>query len=221
MSPDPYNVYINSDFTKFVDVNSVKTIFEIGARECGYTQPILNYYNECEQIHIFECNPATLNICRHNISLIRNSKQHEKLKEIHFNKVGISDKNEELLFYPVNVGGDYGSSSAGFYPTEKKAFLNNENVKVNCITIDEYCDRKKITSIDLMCIDIEGGELNAFKGAANMLKNTKYIIAETQDVTRNAGSPLRSDIVDYLATFGFIEKYTTCAGYFGDSIFSR
>lgn len=215
---DPYNVYVKEEFTQFIDVSKVHTIFEIGARECGYTQEIIDYYTSCNELHSFECNPYTVGAC---IERINNLRKTNAIKKVAFNNLGISSQKEVLRFYPVAVGDDYGSSSVGFFPTEKSHSLVNQHIEVDCNTIDFYCKEHSIKQIDLLLIDIEGGELEAFKGASTMLSNISYIISETQDVQRNQNAPLRSEIRDFLGLYGFEEKYTTCAGYFGDSIFIK
>ena len=43
-------------------------------------------------------------------------------------------------------------------------------VKVPTITIDLFCERHNIKTIDLLKLDIQGGELLALKGAVNMLQ---------------------------------------------------
>jgi FkbM family methyltransferase len=220
---DPYNIYIKESFTKFIDVTKVKTILEIGARECGYTQEILDFYSLCEELHSFECNPHTVSICEQNIKDLK--KNHKNLKKVKFNAKGVSSKEEELTFFSVNVGGDYGSSSAGFFPTEKQHSLIKEDIKVKCIDIDTYCKENNIDKVDMILIDIEGGELKAFQGAINTLKNVSYIIAEVQDVQRNENTPLRKDINDFLKQYNFKEMYTTCnlekGQIFGDSIYVK
>ena len=217
---DPYNCYTKEEFTRFIDVNKIKTIFEIGARECGYTQDIVDHYTSCVNLHCFECNPLTIDLCKQNVNKI-NKLQNKSLKQIKLNNLGISSVEEVVKFYPVLVGNDYGSSSAGFHPTEKSHSIINRDIEVKCTTIDIYCEQNSISSVDMILIDIEGGELKAFEGAKNILPTVSYIIAETQDVMRNKDTPLRSDIAEYLSQFGFVEKYTTCNGYFGDSLFVK
>jgi FkbM family methyltransferase len=215
---DPWNVYIQEDFTKFIDKSKVKIILEIGARECGYTQDIIDYYNFCEQVHCFECNPLTKGICLDNIERLK--KSGTNIKRVQFNSFGISSKEERLPFYPVLVGCDYGSSSAGFFPREKFHSLQTARFDVDCTTIDDYC-REQYILPDLLLMDIEGGELKALEGGKKSLHNVSYIIMETQDVQRNDNSPLRSEITAFLKDFGFKEVYTTCKGYFGDSIYTK
>jgi FkbM family methyltransferase len=215
---DPWNVYIDKNYVNFIDKTRVKVIFEIGARECGYTQDIINCYNFCEEIHCFECNPYTIDACKKNINQLQ--RPNKTFKKIILNPLGLSSCKEKLNFFPVLVDGDYGSSSAGFFPTEKAhSLISDRQCEIECITIDDYCKKEKIKSIDLMCIDIEGNELKAFQGAKEILHTTSYIITETQDVRRNENTPLRSEISDYLLSYGFKEAYTTCDGYFGDSLY--
>jgi FkbM family methyltransferase len=215
---DPWNTYIKDEYTRFIDKSKVEVIFEIGSRECGYTQDIINCYTYCKEMHIFECNPLTIEDCKRNIDAVKPNKN---LKKLVFNPIAISDKAEKKILYPVKVGDDYGSSSVDFFPTEKShSFLNKEYI-VDCTTINDYCSSADIKKIDLILLDIEGSELNALKGANNILKTVSYIITETQDVERNKNTPLRKDIVKFLDKYGFKEVYTTCNGYFGDSIFVK
>jgi FkbM family methyltransferase len=220
---DPYNIYVKDDFTKYIDKSKVKVILEIGARECGYTQEILDFFTSCEELHSFECNPYTLSVCEQNIDKLK--KTNNNLKKVKFNPKGISSKEEELTFFSVNVGGDFGSSSAGFFPTEKQHSLIKEDIKVKCTSIDTYCKENNIDKVDMILIDIEGGELKAFQGATNTLKNVSYIIAEVQDVQRNENTPLRHDVSEFLKIFNFKEMHTTCnlerGQHFGDSIYVK
>ena len=50
--------------------------------------------------------------------------------------------------------------------------------KVNCITIDSFCKENNITTIDLLKIDIQGGEYKALNASENVFKITKQMLVE-------------------------------------------
>ncbi len=70
---------------------------------------------------------------------------------------------------------------------------------VEAVSLDEYLKERQIRKIDLLKIDIEGGELEAFRGASQTLVTIRpLIICEVLDsVTRPWGYPAR-EIVSYL-----------------------
>ena len=215
------NVYIKDIFTQYIDLKKIKTIFEVGAMECDYTQEIIDYYTYCEDIHIFECNPYTTDRCNNNINKLKRNNRF--IKKVVFNNIGLSSQVEQLKFYPVlNSDNVYGSSSVGFIPTEQiHNLITHKECIIDCTTIDNYCLQEKIQTIDLLLIDIEGSELKALQGATKMLPTVSNIILETQDVRRYENTPLRCEIKEFLYDYGFNELFTTCDGYFGDSIFGK
>jgi hypothetical protein len=54
-----------------------------------------------------------------------------------------------------------------------------------------------------MVMDIEGGELDAFKGATDTLKITKNILVEVSLVQRFGNGPLFDDITNFLKLNNF------------------
>ena len=58
-----------------------------------------------------------------------------------------------------------------------------EEIVVDTITLDEYCLNKKIKQIDLIKIDVEGAEMELFKGAQSILTSVRpLIICEVLDL---------------------------------------
>lgn len=76
--------------------------------------------------------------------------------------------------------------------------------KVNGISLDRYLIKNGIKRVDLVKIDIEGGELGAFQGARRMLESLRpVIICEVLDwVTGPWGYPA-AEIVEFLGRFGY------------------
>jgi len=79
-----------------------------------------------------------------------------------------------------------------------------KQVTVETMSLDAYLRREHIDSVDLVKIDTEGGELDAFRGADRLLSRTRpLIICEVLDlVTRSWGHPA-SDIMKLLRTYDY------------------
>ena len=186
-----HNNYVKPVFTEHLNINSIELMFEIGARECRYTNEFLHFYNKCSSIHSFECNPHTIEEC------IKNSND----PRITFNNIAVSDKEGFISFNPTCTEGDFGFSSEFI----QKGHENNivETITIPCTTLDAYTKSKQIKKIDLLTMDIEGGELKAFKGAIDTLKITNYILVEVSLKQRFGEGPLFDDITNFLKENNF------------------
>jgi len=204
-----HNNYVKPVFTKHIDINSINLIFEIGARECRYTNEFLHFFNNCTSIHSFECNPHTVDEC------IKNSSD----PRITFNNVAISNKEGFITFNPTCTEGDFGFSSE-FVPEGHEKNIK-ETIKVPCITLDSYVKAKQIKKINLLTMDIEGGELKAFEGATETLKITDNVLVEVSLTQRFGNGPLFDDITNVLKANNF--KRVVYAGdeHVGDCLYRK
>lgn len=71
------------------------------------------------------------------------------------------------------------------------------------MSLDTIVSQKKFPLPDLIKLDVQGAELDIFKGAVNTLQHAKIIIVELQNVQYNLGAPLANQTIDYLRTIGF------------------
>ncbi len=55
-----------------------------------------------------------------------------------------------------------------------------QEIIVPTITLDEFCLEKSIEHIDILKMDIQGGELNALEGASELLKNNQIDVVYTE-----------------------------------------
>lgn len=137
-----------------------KIIFDIGANVGNYSNELLQ--NTDAKIYSFE--PL--------------STQYELLKKLSVygdrfvaeNKgVGAENKTLTLFFNPAKP------SHASFSEDIKKvSYIKNEmKTNVEVVTLDSYCAYKSITTIDFIKIDVEGFELEVFKGASEVFNKIK------------------------------------------------
>jgi FkbM family methyltransferase len=145
-----------------------------------------------------------------------------KLDEIQKKRLILVDKavsinNGEVSFYPFDLQkyNNMGASSMlkiDFSVRNKDdPDYNIENpqkeIIVDGIRLDTFIDENYIENIDLLCIDLQGFELNAIKSLGNHLHKVKYIITECSIMSTYTNCSTFKELNDYLTNYNF--KYTS------------
>ena len=94
-----------------------------------------------------------------------------------------------------------------------KVFPPNNFIIKETITLDTLVAQNEYSMPDLIKMDIQGAELDALKGATNVLKYCKYLILELQEIDYNRNAPKALEVVEYLKSIGYI----CCAHKFSDN----
>lgn len=76
-------------------------------------------------------------------------------------------------------------------------------------------------SIDYIHIDVQGYEMEVFKGAQKTLENVKAVWCEASRVELYKGQPLKDDVIGHMNQMGFSVQVDTCYYEFGDCLFVR
>jgi len=86
----------------------------------------------------------------------------------------------------------------------KSAHLD-DTVEVELTTIDDYLKSKAMERVDIMKLDIQGGELSAFRGAVETLagQRVSLIFSETFFVPHYEDSPLFFQLWEFLAGYDY------------------
>jgi FkbM family methyltransferase len=175
-------------------VQNARVIFDVGA---NYGQSIRRYssmYGDA-MIHSFEPQPV-------------NFPELDKLKSerVVINKIALSSKEGEIKFYLKNDSGTASIlKSVKIGASSDKAAKDKEEITVKTETLDGYCKANDIDYIDILKIDIQGGELEILKGSIKMLneKKIKLIYTEIYFKQQYENQPLFSDIVSFLNSYGY------------------
>jgi FkbM family methyltransferase len=194
--------YTDPKFLQHLDV--VDCICEVGARH-GYESIALSEYFPEARILSFECNPNTVEVCRKNLASHSN---------ITFFDHALGLKEDVLPFYSF-LDINHGASS--FY---KRIDFNQTQQLTGHIpvkTLKSVMIEQKVDHIDLLCMDVQGFELNILKGLDDLIKKVSYIILE-EPANNNMeeylpkgvyshyiGAPNSDEIHDFLKNSGFVE----------------
>ena len=101
-------------------------------------------------------------------------------------------------------------------------------VDVPCTTLDYYSNAKGIEFIDLLKLDLQGGELHALHGAEGLMNDLRIgvILTEVWMLPSYRGSPRYWEIAKYLQGYGFetwwigtVQYPDPAEGRWGDAVF--
>jgi FkbM family methyltransferase len=200
------------DFLDKIHSNEIKIIFELGSRDIQDAIKLLDYFKE-STVYAFECNNDCLVECNKNyFNLIE-----DKKKRLFLIDKAVSLQNGDVKFYPFDLQkyNNMGSSSMlkidfSLRNTDDPDY-NRENpqkeIIVNGIRLDTFIDENNIYNIDLLCIDLQGYELNAIKSLGNYLHKVKYIITECSVQSTYTNGSTFKELNDYLSNYNF--KYVS------------
>lgn len=196
--------YWDSRFLKHFDIDSIKVICEIGARYGDESLQLSKTFKNA-QIFSFECNPLVVDQCK---------KKLQNIPNIHFFPVGIGHENTTMPFYYYKHNNDGASSlykRIDFDFTQE--YIGDVQIKTLSSILSDNC----IEHVDLLCMDIQGYELNALKGCDKYLRKIDYIIMEEPNPvidenylpkgvhSKYIGAPTSKEIKEFMNSHNFFE----------------
>lgn len=190
-------------------INCKFTIFEIGALQLNNSKEpfykLLDYFPSSEIIG-FEIEKE---LC---------DKMNSKAsKGIRYYPYALGEKNEKKKLYNTK----HPMCASLYKPNEKLIRLYNNldvsylksETEIETISLDNFIDKHKIDEVDFIKIDVQGAELDIFKGGKNVLKNVLKIICEVEFVSMYENQPLFGDVNNFLTQHDFMfQKFISIAG---------
>ena len=122
---------------------------------------------------------------------------------VRLENVALADREGTATFH---VTRDYSVNDSLLDPVWN---ANAHDIEVLVQTVDGYCEREHIQSVDLLKIDTQGNDLNVLRGASRMLdaRLISLYLVEVMFVPMYAGQPT---LADFLA---FAEEHNERAGH--------
>ena len=201
-------------FLRNIIPNNVNTVFELGARDLLDALTLQKYYDA--DVYSFECNPDCISVCRHTRDILGSTKE-ASLSRITLVDKAVSETDGKVSFYPfdLNKYNNMGASSLFKIDFSRRRKgdpdYNKPNpqkhILVDGIRLDTYlAENDHIPGIDLICMDLQGYELNALKSLGNHLHRVKYIITECSIESNYDGGANFSELQEFLLDYGFSYK---------------
>jgi len=207
--------YLEPIFRNNIDKSHIKIIFELGSRDLIDAYRLQTHY-DCV-VYAFECNPDCLVVCD---NIINSSFYNTNIVLV---KKAVSLVDGPVSFFPFDLTkyDNMGASSMlkiDFSNRDKEdPDFCRPNPQIEIVVegtrIDTFMESNHIEAVDMLCIDLQGYELNALKSMGDKLKNVKYVLTECSIRSTYVGGSSFSELEKYLGEYGFIYKCSNRFGY--------
>jgi FkbM family methyltransferase len=180
-------------FKQFLPSNP--NILEAGANSGSDTLELSQLWPQ-GQIHAFEPVPAVFSVLQ---------KKSRTRSNIYCYPYALSKSSGKATLH-ISSGTSDGSSSL-FPPKEHlddhKDVFFDDKLEVESISIDDWSTRFHIQQLDMLWLDLQGYELEAMKGAANMLSGVRVVYTEVFLKESYAGVTLYPELKGWMLEQGF------------------
>lgn len=164
----------------------VKYAWDIGACVLHWTRHCLNVWKNCDII------------CFDGFQALENLYKSLDLKYY----IGVlSDSNDKIVKWYENPLW-YGGNSY-YKECNDNIFPENKYIEKRTRTLDSLINEYSYPQPDLIKMDVQGAELDVIKGGLEVLKKTKYLILELQEIDYNIGAPKADEVIKYLESIGW------------------
>jgi FkbM family methyltransferase len=168
-------------------------IFDVGAN-IGLYSLLAASVNPKAAIHAFEPTPELINAISENVRV-------NHVTNINVNQVAVGSVSGNAYLHSCK--GEGGTNEGMNYVTSES--LGETDEVTATVSIDDYCRDRNISSIDLMKMDIEGGEYDALLGARRMLDSgaIKCLFIELVEWAAQRSGHTTRDIMTILLESGY------------------
>ncbi len=187
------------------------TILDIGCNRGGHSLWFLEMF-ESPNIFCFEPDPRAIRRFKNGVGQRSN---------IHLFEMALSDRIGEITFY--QSGGQRNEKVAKIMPEgwdlsgsirKPKDHLLvdplvtfDQTITVKTTTLDAWCAEHGIETIDFIWMDVQGAELDVFRGGNNMLSKTRFIYTEYSNRELYEGQATLRLLLKHLKNFQALVRY--------------
>lgn len=170
----------------------IEVILELGCRDAIDTNKLLVEY-EPKKLYTVEANPNLKESCLKNI----------KDSRVVFFDFAAGAQNKYIDFYEMDKSVDVSEGSSSVFKRTHLADKQKNIGKIKCVRLEDILPSD--TKIDLLCMDIQGSEMDAMIGLGSLLNAVKYIIFECPKENKqlHIDAPTREMYFEFLQHRGF------------------
>lgn len=211
--PPVEDAAITSDVLLRCIETSEPTILDIGCNDGTHTLWLHSIFKNAV-LYCFEPDPRAIQ---------RFKKLVGRSDSITLFEMVLSDRNGEVRFYQSNGRRD--ASQAEIMPEgwdlsgsirQPKEHLNihpwvgfEKQITVASTTLDSWCEAQDIDHIDLIWMDVQGAEIDVFRGAEKTLARTRYIYTEYSNLELYKGQYNLRRLMRHLKHYEIVARYPT------------
>ena len=198
-----------AEYIKLADIKINFTIIEIGA---------VQIQNEKEPFYeLLDYFPASKIIGFEIEKAVCEKMNSESLKGVKYYPYALGKANEKRKLYITQ----HPMCCSLYKPNEEFIKLYNnfevaylkKETEIDTISLDYFIDKHDVGNIDFIKIDVQGAELDIFKGGSKALKNVLKIVCEVEFVQLYENQPLFGDVCNYLSQHDIMfNKFLGLAG---------
>ena len=187
------------------------TILEIGSNDGGHTLWFDKIFDS-PTIHCFEPDLRAIE---------RFKKRVGQRSNIHLYEIALSDHNGEITFYQSS--GSRNEKDSEKMPNgwdlsgsirKPKGHIElipwvtfNQGITVKTKTLDTWCKEQGIDVIDFIWMDVQGAELDVFRGGKNALSKTRFVYTEYSNRELYDGQATLKQLLSHLRNFEVVTRY--------------
>ena len=183
------------------------TILEIGCNDGSDTLRLLEMFDN-PKLYCFEPDPRAIAQFKVNVGQRSN---------VNLFEFAISNHDGDIKFYQSGgrlhespEGGWNGSSSI----KQPKIHLDiypditfEKEITVKSLALDTWCKENGINVIDFIWMDVQGAEIDVFRGGMNALAKTRFIYTEYGELEYYKGQYTLKKLLKYLDHFEILIRY--------------
>jgi FkbM family methyltransferase len=198
--------YLDKRFLEKIQ-HPVNTVLELGSRDLKDGIELLKVFPA--HVYSFECNPDCLALCEANYATL-DSASASRLTLV---PCAVSTTDGPVSFFSFDRAqyDNVGASSMLKIDFTKRHTSDPDygrpnpqvEVTVQGVRMDTFCTRMGLKSVDLVCMDLQGYELEALKSFGSALSNVRYVILETASKSTYTGGACFTDVKAFLESAGF------------------
>ena len=204
--------HLNSDALKDLVARRDPIILEIGCNDGQNTEGFLSLFPE-SRLYCFEPDPRAAARFRERIG---------ERPNVSLFETAVSDRNGAVTFYQsggkqdnewlkktMPQGWDLsGSIKPPHHHLKKHPLVTfDRQIEVPAITLDAFCEAEAIDSVDFIWMDVQGAELDVFRGAPRTLARTRFLYTEYSDRELYRGQVGLRQMLKQLPGFKVITRY--------------
>jgi FkbM family methyltransferase len=188
-------VFASTEHDRIIDGLALDTVVDIGANRGQFALCIRRLYPDAE---IFSFEPLA-KAAKKFLAIFKDDRR------THFFSKAVGPANGTAAIHVTQL--DVSSSLLPIAEAQQSNFpfaKESRQETVSLTRLSDCVEEGSIGKIALLKLDVQGYELNALQGCADLLHKFTYVYLEASFIELYVGQPLADELISYMSSQGFI-----------------